>query len=152
MSATAAAAVDQHQNGTLLRGPLQDIQENEPLNPQPSEVKVTIRENSIQEKQTGPSLNTVTDTHQNKVKPPRTPLERFLISTCILLSSCVCVLLLLLIVQAFFTGKKLLTLRSLGVISQRICIYTVCNDICLLHMQMQGSRPMLRVMTLYCFS
>lgn len=103
-------ASDQQQNGALPRGPLPDIQENEPLNPQPSsDVKVSIRDNSITDKQSSLSIKIVgPQLEQEKKrlsKPPKSQLERFLITTCILLSSCVCILLLLLMVQAYFTGE-----------------------------------------------
>lgn len=100
----AAMSVPEHQNGALPRAaPLPDIQENEPLNAAPFEVKVTIRENPIQEK--AASSSTKSTATQKKEKKRRTQLERFLITTCILLSSCVVILLLLLMVQAYFSGK-----------------------------------------------
>lgn len=94
------------QNGTLGRGPLPDIQENEPLNPQSADVKVSIRENpKVDSKQQSSLAKTVSTSTQKKSKTSRTQLERFLISTCILLSSCVVILLVLLMLQVYFTGE-----------------------------------------------
>jgi hypothetical protein len=104
-------SVPEHQNGALLRGPLPDIQENELLHVAPSEVKVIIRENPLQER---PSTASKAAGTEEKEKKPRTPLEKFLISTCILLSSCVVVLLLLLMFQTYMTGDVDTNIRAIN--------------------------------------
>jgi len=125
----SAASGDQHQNGAVPSGPLPDIQENEPLNPpQPSEVKVTIRENPLKEQKPPmvkrDSRNESIQVNRKK-KTVRKPREKFLISTCIILSSCVIILLVLLICQTYFSGECRST--DAGSFSECVHIYMQLN-------------------------